>query len=138
MLTSETIRLTVLTAAPVYMSLTAFRTVAGAAGRSGSTAWPLDGEGWYMMTSDMGRGSAGDSSSLVASLGAGYSRRGFGDTSRTMTDEISGSVASAGAGATPDPAPDPAPPDPARPKPAPRDRAAARLQRWEIVARSEE
>src|ERR1035441_13849 len=97
-----------------------------------------------MMTSDMGRGSAGDSSSLVASLGAGYSRRGFGDTSRTMTDEISGSVASAGAGATPDPAPDPAPPNlarpkparpkPARPKPAPRDRAAARLQRWEIVA----
>src|ERR1035441_6768107 len=107
-----------------------------------------------MMTSDMGRGSAGDSSSLVASLGAGYSRRGFGDTSRTMTDEISGSVASAGAGATPDPAPDPAPPKPARPKPArpkparpkparpkparpkpaPRDRAAARLQRWEIVA----
>src|ERR1039458_5504195 len=71
-----------------------------------------------------------------------------------MTDEISGSVASAGAGAPPDPAPDPAPPKPARPKPArpkparpkparpkparpkpaPRDRAAARLQRWEIVA----
>ena len=61
-----------------------------------------------------------------------------------MTDEISGSVASAGAGATPDPPPDPAPPKPARPKPArpkparpkpaPRDRAAARLQRWEIVA----
>src|ERR1019366_5655 len=56
-----------------------------------------------------------------------------------MTDEISGSVASAGAGATPDPAPAPAPPKPARPKPArpkpaPRDRAAARLQRWEIVA----
>jgi membrane protease YdiL (CAAX protease family) len=52
-----------------------------------------------------------------------------------MTDEISGSVASAGAGAPPDPAPpDPAPPDPAPPKPAPPDRAAARLQRWEIVA----
>ena len=47
-----------------------------------------------------------------------------------MTDEILGSVASAGAGATPDPAP----PDPGPPKLAPRDRAAARLQRWEIVA----
>jgi hypothetical protein len=37
MLTRDTIRLTVLTAAPVYMSLTAFRTVAGAGGRSAST-----------------------------------------------------------------------------------------------------
>ena len=43
MLTREMTRLTVLTAAPTYMSLTAFSTDGGAAGRSGSTAFPLDG-----------------------------------------------------------------------------------------------
>ena len=42
-LTRETIRLTVLTAAPAYMSLTAFSTVGGAGGRSGSTGSPPDG-----------------------------------------------------------------------------------------------
>ena len=40
---SETIRLTVLMAAPTYMSLTAFSTDWGAGGRSGSTGLPLDG-----------------------------------------------------------------------------------------------
>ena len=43
MLTRETIRLTVLTAAPAYMSLTAFSTDCGAGGRSGSTGLPVDG-----------------------------------------------------------------------------------------------
>src|ERR1700676_4871490 len=90
-----------------------------------------------MMTSDMGRGSAGDSSSLVASLGAGYSRGGFGDTSKTMTDEISTSAAAS----PPPPVAPVAPAGPvasaeagAPPGPAPRDHAAARLQRWEIAA----
>ncbi len=46
---SQTTRLTVLTAAPAYMSLTAVSTGAGAGARSGSAGWPLDGEGWYMM-----------------------------------------------------------------------------------------
>ena len=40
---SEMIRLTVLTAAPTYMSLTAFTTGGGAGSRSGSTGLPLDG-----------------------------------------------------------------------------------------------
>ena len=43
MSTREMIRLTVLTAAPTYMSLTAFSTDGGAGGRSGSTGLPLDG-----------------------------------------------------------------------------------------------
>ncbi len=43
MLTREMIRLTVLTAAPTYMSLTAFSTDGGAGGRTGSTGFPLDG-----------------------------------------------------------------------------------------------
>jgi hypothetical protein len=33
------------------MSLTVVRTGAGAEGRGGSTGWPLDGSGWYMLTS---------------------------------------------------------------------------------------
>jgi len=40
---SEMIKLTVLTAAPAYISLTAFSTDWGAGGRSSSTDWPLDG-----------------------------------------------------------------------------------------------
>ena len=43
MSTREMTRLTVLTAAPAYMSLTAFSTDGGAAGRSGSTGLPVDG-----------------------------------------------------------------------------------------------
>ena len=43
MSTREMTRLTVLTAAPAYMSLTAFSTDGGGAGRSGSTDLPVDG-----------------------------------------------------------------------------------------------
>ena len=43
MSTREITRLTVLTAAPAYMSLTAFITDGGAGGRSGSTGLALDG-----------------------------------------------------------------------------------------------
>jgi hypothetical protein len=50
------IRLTRLTAAPAYMSLTAFSTGAGAAGRTGAIIGlppdsPPDGYFWYMVTS---------------------------------------------------------------------------------------
>ena len=40
---STMIKVTVLTAAPAYISLTAVRTGAGAAGRNGPAGWPLDG-----------------------------------------------------------------------------------------------
>jgi hypothetical protein len=40
---SAMIRGTALMAAPAYMSSTAVRTGAGAAGRSGPAGWPLDG-----------------------------------------------------------------------------------------------
>ena len=40
---AEMIRVTVMTAAAAYMSLTAASTGAGAAGRSGPPGWPLDG-----------------------------------------------------------------------------------------------
>jgi hypothetical protein len=40
-----------LIAAPAYMSLAAVRTGAGVEGRGGPAGWPLDGEGWYMVTS---------------------------------------------------------------------------------------
>ena len=40
---STMIKVTVLTAAPAYMSLTAVSTGAGAGGRSGPAGWPLDG-----------------------------------------------------------------------------------------------
>jgi membrane protease YdiL (CAAX protease family) len=73
------------------------------------------------MTSDVGRRSADDLLSLVASRETGYPPGGFGDTSRTMTDEISTSAS----------APPSGPRDPAS---VARDRAAARLQWWEIVA----
>jgi hypothetical protein len=55
----EMIRLTVKTAAPAYMSLTAVSTDAGAGGRSGSTGWPLDGQGWYIVTSPRKPAAAG-------------------------------------------------------------------------------
>ena len=40
---SEMIRVTALTAAPAYMSLTAVSTGAGAGGCSGPAGWPVDG-----------------------------------------------------------------------------------------------
>ena len=40
---SVMITVTVLTAAPAYMSVTAVRTGTGAGGRSGPAGWPLDG-----------------------------------------------------------------------------------------------
>src|SRR6204780_2407589 len=51
---SEMITATALTAAPAYMSLTAVTTGAGAGGRSGLVAWPVDGCGWFMVTSSSG------------------------------------------------------------------------------------
>src|ERR1700689_5073898 len=51
---SEMITATALAAAPAYMSLTAVTTGAGAGGRSGLVAWPVDGGGWDMGTSFSG------------------------------------------------------------------------------------